>query len=47
MENDLSGDGVVTLLTLTHQQAILDLAGVEQKAIGLDWHPGLRGGRLG
>jgi hypothetical protein len=43
MENNLSGDRVVTLLTLTHQQSVFGFGRSRTKAIGLDWHPGAYG----
>jgi hypothetical protein len=43
MENNLSGDRVVTLLTLTHQQSIFRFGRSGTKSHRLDWHPGLKG----
>jgi hypothetical protein len=47
MENNLSGDRVVTLLTLTHQQSVFGFGRSGTKAIGLDWHPGHKGRPIG
>jgi hypothetical protein len=47
MENNLSGDRVVTLLTLTHQQSIFGFGRSGTKPSGWTGIQGVSGGRLG
>jgi hypothetical protein len=47
MENNLSGDRVVTLLTLTHQQSVFGFGRSQTKPSGWTSIHGFRGGQLG